>query len=340
MVELESLIETRWPARPVEQHQTDLAACRNRHGLGWPDRHAIRHDHVGGRVWSRRDDRNPMRSSRCHGPWRPGSAHPSSEPGTDAESVVVLPLVTFITLALSVTRYSMRVASKSVPVIEIAVPGRPIVGVKLVMVGLPLSAVTVNGALLVAEPAGDVTPIGPVVAPTGTTTTNCVTVALTTSAPTSRNVTTFSLAIEKSRTGDGDCCAHRTAVGRKRDNRDLRRGVALNGEEISRRVVQCTWRCRRGDRRRRSVGRADRTHIECSESGLSRLHRGRERAVLRQSARDNEASRPPTEARLIERRDQIHWHARTTVTPPTPSTLEDEMRLNRKAAEDAASHRR
>jgi hypothetical protein len=44
-------------------------------------------------------------------------------------------------------------------------------GVKLVIVGAPELALTVKFALLVAEPKGAVTLIGPVVAPAGTVTT-------------------------------------------------------------------------------------------------------------------------------------------------------------------------
>jgi hypothetical protein len=60
------------------------------------------------------------------------------------------------------------VDSKLVPVIVIEFPGATIVGVKLVIVGTPLLAVTVNEVLLVAVPSGDVTAIAPVVAPAGT----------------------------------------------------------------------------------------------------------------------------------------------------------------------------
>jgi hypothetical protein len=57
--------------------------------------------------------------------------------------------------------------SKFVPVIVRAVPDVPMVGVKLVIVG-SVEVVTVKGVLLVAEPAGVVTTMGPVVAPAGT----------------------------------------------------------------------------------------------------------------------------------------------------------------------------
>ena len=55
-----------------------------------------------------------------------------------------------------------------VPLTVTAVPGVPMVGVNPVMVGTPVEAVTVKGALLVAEPLGVVTLIEPVVALVGT----------------------------------------------------------------------------------------------------------------------------------------------------------------------------
>ena len=67
------------------------------------------------------------------------------------------------------------------------------VGVKLVRVGAPSEppVVTVNGPLLVAEPVGVVTAIGPVVAPLGTVTTSWVAVAEDTVAAVPLNVTVF-----------------------------------------------------------------------------------------------------------------------------------------------------
>ena len=64
--------------------------------------------------------------------------------------------------------FLLGVLSKLVPVTVTGVPATPIVGVKLVIVGAPLEPVTVNGAVLDAEPEGAVTPIAPVVAPAGT----------------------------------------------------------------------------------------------------------------------------------------------------------------------------
>ena len=55
-----------------------------------------------------------------------------------------------------------------VPLTVTAVPATPIVGVNPLIVGAPVSEVTVNTCALVAEPPGAVTPITPVVAPAGT----------------------------------------------------------------------------------------------------------------------------------------------------------------------------
>ena len=93
-------------------------------------------------------------------------------------------------------RLWLGVNSKFVPVIETAVPGVPIVGVKLVIVGAPLVAVTVNGALLEADPDGVVTPIEPVLAPAGTVTTSCVGLAEVTVATVPLRVTVSSPGVE------------------------------------------------------------------------------------------------------------------------------------------------
>jgi hypothetical protein len=73
---------------------------------------------------------------------------------------------------LNFKRLLVAMGSKLVPVIETAVFGVAIAGVKLVMAGTPLVAVTVKAVLLDAEPAGAVTAIAPVVAPAGTVTTS------------------------------------------------------------------------------------------------------------------------------------------------------------------------
>jgi len=64
------------------------------------------------------------------------------------------------------------------------------VGVKLVIVG-SVELVTVKGVLLVAEPAGAVTEIGPVVAPAGTAVTISVGLDEATVAATPLKVTVF-----------------------------------------------------------------------------------------------------------------------------------------------------
>jgi hypothetical protein len=61
--------------------------------------------------------------------------------------------------------------------------------VKLVIVGEVLAAATVNVIELVADPAGAVTPIVPLVAPAGTVTTSFVGLALDTVAAVPLNVT-------------------------------------------------------------------------------------------------------------------------------------------------------
>ena len=89
----------------------------------------------------------------------------------------------------------LGVAEKFAPLIVTAVPGVPIVGLKLEIVGAPLEVVTVNEPLLVAEPAGEVTLIGPVVAPDGTVVTICVEVAEVTIAVAPLKVTVSWLAL-------------------------------------------------------------------------------------------------------------------------------------------------
>jgi hypothetical protein len=64
--------------------------------------------------------------------------------------------------------------SKLVPVIETAAPVTPIVGENKLIVGTPFDDVTVKAELLVADPAGAVTLIEPVVAPLGTVAMSCV----------------------------------------------------------------------------------------------------------------------------------------------------------------------
>lgn len=77
-----------------------------------------------------------------------------------------------------------------VPLIFTVVPATPIVGVKSVIVGDPDSP-TMKELLLEAVPAGEVTAIGPVVAPGGTLVMIFVGVAEVTVAATPLNVTVF-----------------------------------------------------------------------------------------------------------------------------------------------------
>jgi len=102
-----------------------------------------------------------------------------------AEVTTAYPGVLNLTLSL------VGVGSKFVPVMLTGVPLTAIVGVNPVMVGIPLTPVTVKGLLLLADPAGAVTAIVPVVAPAGTVTTSCVAVAALTVAAVPLNVTVF-----------------------------------------------------------------------------------------------------------------------------------------------------
>jgi hypothetical protein len=86
------------------------------------------------------------------------------------------------------------VVSKFVPVIVTAVPEAPMVGVRLVMVGAPVSPST-KEAELVAVPVSVVTLIGPVVAPVGTLVTICVDAAEMTVAVVPLNLTVFWLGV-------------------------------------------------------------------------------------------------------------------------------------------------
>jgi len=86
-------------------------------------------------------------------------------------------LLTVAKLTLNFTVLLAETASNFVPAMVTAVPTFAIVGLKLLIVGAPLSDVTVKGALLVAVPVGVVTLIVPVVAPAGTVVTNWVVLA-------------------------------------------------------------------------------------------------------------------------------------------------------------------
>lgn len=71
------------------------------------------------------------------------------------------------------------------------VPGKPMVGEKIVISGSPVPVATVKAAALDADPSGLVTPIVPLVAPEGTVTISCVAVALVTVAGVPSKVTAF-----------------------------------------------------------------------------------------------------------------------------------------------------
>src|SRR5262245_4236444 len=115
--------------------------------------------------------------------------------GTGTEMFVAVEDVIAPGMMLNRKRLFPGAGSKFVPVIDTAVPGVPIVGVKLVIVGAPLVVVTVNGALLEADPAGAVTPIVPVAAPAGTVTVSCVALAADTVAAVPLKGTVFWLGV-------------------------------------------------------------------------------------------------------------------------------------------------
>jgi hypothetical protein len=108
--------------------------------------------------------------------------------GTIVCSAVVVADVTCVGEMFNLRLSSVARVSKFVPLTVRAVPDTAVPGVKLVMVGAVRDA-TVKTVALVAEPAGAVTPIGPVVAPAGTETTSCVSVALEIAAVVPLNVT-------------------------------------------------------------------------------------------------------------------------------------------------------
>ena len=95
--------------------------------------------------------------------------------GARAVTVVVVAAVVPVTLRLKYGRLLLgETASNFVPVIVMDVPATAEVGVKLVIVGAPIPAVTVNGPSLASDPFGLVTEIVPVAAPEGTETTSVV----------------------------------------------------------------------------------------------------------------------------------------------------------------------
>jgi hypothetical protein len=115
--------------------------------------------------------------------------------GTLVAIVVAVAELTAERALLNTTLLLATVISKLVPVMVTAVPGVPIVGLNPVIVGAPVAAVTVKGVLLVVEPVGVATVIGPVVAPDGTVVTICVAVAESAVASKPLNATEFSLGI-------------------------------------------------------------------------------------------------------------------------------------------------
>jgi hypothetical protein len=105
--------------------------------------------------------------------------------------VVEVEELTLVIAPLNRTILLAAVASKFVPVIVTDVPAVPTVGLKLVIAGMPTVPVTVNGAVLDAEPAGVVTSITPVVAPAGTVAINVVGLADVIAATVLLNLTVF-----------------------------------------------------------------------------------------------------------------------------------------------------
>jgi hypothetical protein len=113
--------------------------------------------------------------------------------GTVAARLVADAEVTAANAGLNSTSLSSGFGWKFVPVIVTVVPGPPPDGVKPVIVGAIEDKLpeTVKEPLLVAEPAGAVTEIGPVVAPAGTVATMCELVDELTNAVTPLKVTVF-----------------------------------------------------------------------------------------------------------------------------------------------------
>lgn len=105
--------------------------------------------------------------------------------------LVVVGDVTAEAVLLNLRLFLDGTVSKFVPVTVTAVPGVPILGVNPVIVGAPVELVTVNTELLAAEPLGEVTAIGPVVALLGTVVTIFVVVDDVTEAVTPLKVTVF-----------------------------------------------------------------------------------------------------------------------------------------------------
>ena len=112
-------------------------------------------------------------------------------PGTVVPRLVAVAVPTTARSTLNVSRLLVATVSKLVPVTVTEVPTWPTDGVKPVIAGAPELAVTVKGLALVADPAGAVTAISPVVAAAGTVTCSWVDVAAVTDAAVPLNVTVF-----------------------------------------------------------------------------------------------------------------------------------------------------
>ena len=93
--------------------------------------------------------------------------------GTVTPRLVLEAVLTCARVLLKATRLLAVAVSKLVPLIVTAVLAMPIFGVKPLIVGTA-EALTLNDVLLVARPKGELTVIGPVVAPDGTLVTICV----------------------------------------------------------------------------------------------------------------------------------------------------------------------
>jgi hypothetical protein len=121
---------------------------------------------------------------------------PEPDCGTVMSTLVVLDELTIVSVVLTVTRLLISMGSKFTPVIVTVVPGCAMEGEKPVIAGSPKAlAPTVKAVALVAEPAGVVTEIVPVVAPTGTETTSFVALDDATVAAVPLNATVFWLGV-------------------------------------------------------------------------------------------------------------------------------------------------
>jgi hypothetical protein len=109
----------------------------------------------------------------------PRTVETEIRPEVATDGTLVLTDVAVLKVATALNKWKAglllaAVVSKLVPEMLTDVPGVPTDGVNPLMVGGPDGplALTVNELLLVAEPAGDVTAIGPVDAPAGTVVVN------------------------------------------------------------------------------------------------------------------------------------------------------------------------